>query len=118
MQWVRSNIGLGTRTAFFALLVQFALSFGHIHAVTTQTASQIASTHQQLPPQSPEQDQHQDDFCAICAVVAMAGTAMAAAPPALPVRHAFELTQPAVETAFEHPRFARTAFQSRAPPLS
>ena len=118
MQWLRSNIRLGARIALFAIAVQLVLSFGHVHAFATQAAPSIQSAQQQLPPQNPDPDQHRDDFCAICAVVAMAGTAVAAAPPALPVPQAFELAPSVTEATFEHPRFARAAFQSRAPPLS
>ena len=33
MKWFRSNIKSGARLALFALFVQFALSFGHFHAM-------------------------------------------------------------------------------------
>jgi hypothetical protein len=117
MQWIRSNIRLGARAALFALVVQLAFSFGHFHAITAQAAPSIQST-QQLPTPSPDSDQHPDDFCAICAVIALAGTAMAAGPPALPTPQAFEFTHPPLDATFVHVRSARAAFQSRAPPLS
>jgi hypothetical protein len=117
MKWVRSNIKLGARVAVFALAVQFALSFGHFHAIATQAAPSIQST-QQLPPPSHDSDQHPDDFCAICAVVALASTAVAAAPPALPLPQAVELPRRITDAAFLHLHATRTAFQSRAPPLS
>jgi Protein of unknown function (DUF2946) len=117
MQWVRSNIRLGARTALFALAVQLALSFGHFHAVAAPTAPSIHSTQQQPAP-SPDSDQHPDDVCAICAVIALASTAMAAAPPALPIPQAYELAHPPLDATFVHVRSARTAFQSRAPPLT
>ena len=118
MQWVRSNIRLGARVAMFAFAVQLALSFGHFHAIAAQAAPSTQSAQQQLPAQNPDTDQHSDDVCAICVVVAFAGTALAAAPPALPIPQAFELAQPATHTAFAHPRSTRAAFQSRAPPFS
>jgi hypothetical protein len=117
MQWVRSNIRLGARVAMFALAIQLVLSFGHFHAIASQAAPSIQSAQQQLPAQNPDSDQHSDDVCAICAVVSLANTAVAAAPPALPIPQAFKLAQPATNTTFEHPRPTRTAFQSRAPPL-
>jgi DUF2946 family protein len=118
MQWVRSNIRLGARIAMFALAIQFALSFGHFHAIAAQAAPSVQSAGQQSPAQNPDSDQHSDDVCAICAVVAFASTAMAAAPPALPIPQVFKLAQPATNTAFAHPRPTRVAFHSRAPPLS
>jgi hypothetical protein len=117
MQWVRSNIRLGARAALFALAIQLALSFGHFHAITAQAAPSIQST-QQLPAPAPDSDQHPDDFCAICAVIALASTAMAAVPPTLPIPQAFELTHPPIDATFVHVHSARAAFQSRAPPIS
>lgn len=117
MQWVRSKIKLGARAALFALAVQLALSFGHLHPIAAQTAPSIQST-QQLPAPAPDSDRHPDDFCAICAVIALASTAMAAAPPALPLPQAIELPRRMIATALLHLHATRAAFQSRAPPLS
>jgi hypothetical protein len=118
MKWVRANIRLGARAALFALAVQFALSFGHFHAVVAQTAPSIQSVQQQLPAPSPDPDRHLDDLCAICAVIALASTAVAAAPPSLPLPQSVELPLRTTETAFLDLHAARAAFQSRAPPLS
>jgi hypothetical protein len=118
MKWVRANIGLGARVALFALAVQFALSFGHFHPVAAQAAPSIQSVQQQLPAPGPDQDRHLDDVCAICAVIALASTAIAAAPPSLPLPQSTELPQRTAETAFLRLHAARAAFQSRAPPLS
>jgi hypothetical protein len=118
MQWVRSNIRLGARVALLALVVQFALSFGHFHAIAAQTATPSIQSSQQPPAPGHDSDQHPDDVCAICAVVALAGTAVAATPPALPIPQAFELAHPSIDATFVDPRPARAAFRSRAPPLS
>jgi hypothetical protein len=118
MRWLRSNIRHGTRLALLALVVQFALWFGHAHGFTAQAALSIHSSQQQQPAPGRDSDQHPDDFCAICAAVALTGTAMAATPPALPVPQAFEFVHPRMGTPVLPARPARTAFQSRAPPLS
>jgi hypothetical protein len=117
MQWVRSNIRLGARLALFALVVQLVLSFGHFHAIAAQATPSTQSS-QQLPAPGHDQDQHPDDFCAICAVVALASTAVAATPPALPIPQAFDLVHPSIDATFVNLRSARAAFRSRAPPLS
>jgi Protein of unknown function (DUF2946) len=117
MKWLRSNIKHGARLALFALTVQFVLSFGHFHPVAAQAAPSVSAT-QQLPAPSHDSDQHPDDQCAICAVLALASTGMAAAAPTLPVPQAIESAPPAIHAAFAGPRSARAAFQSRAPPLS
>jgi hypothetical protein len=116
MQWVRSNIKAGARLALFAFAIQFALSFGHFHAITAQAAPSIQSVQQQLP--APDPDRHLDDVCAICAVIALASTAVAAVPPSLPLPQSVELPPRTTETAFPRLHAARAAFQSRAPPLS
>src|SRR5580704_8323158 len=41
MKWFRSNVKHGSRLALFALAIQFALSFGHFHAVAAQVAPAI-----------------------------------------------------------------------------
>jgi hypothetical protein len=117
MKWLRSNIKHGTRLALLALAVQFALWFGHAHGIAVQ-ARPLVQHSQQLPAPCHDSDRHPDDFCAICAVVALTGTAMAATPPALPIPQAFEPVQPPIDATVTHPRSARAAFQSRAPPLS
>jgi hypothetical protein len=117
MKWVRSNIRLGARVALFALAVQFALSFGHFHAIAAQAAPSLQST-QNVPSPGPDSGQHPDDLCDICAVIALTSTAVAAAPPALPVPQAVELPRQTTETAFLRLHAARAAFQSRAPPFS
>lgn len=117
MKWLRSNIKLGARVALFALAVQFVLSFGHFHAIAAQAAPSISAA-QQLPTPGHDSDQHPDDYCAICAVIALASTGMAAAAPALAIPQAAEPTRPATHAAFVVARSARAAFQSRAPPLS
>ena len=117
MKWFRSSMRRISHVALFALAVQFALSFGHFHGMATQAAASIQST-QQLPAPSHDSDQHPGDVCAICAVVALASTALAAAPPALPLPPTIELARLTMEAPFTHPRAARAAFQSRAPPVS
>ena len=118
MKWVRSKIKLGAQVALFALAVQFILSFGHFHAIAAPAAPSIQSVQQQLPAPGPDTDRHLDDLCAICAVIALASTAVAAAPPSLPLPQSVELPLQTTKTAFLDLHAARAAFQSRAPPLS
>ena len=117
MKWVRANIRTGARLALFAFAIQFALSFGHFHAIAAQTAPSIQSVQQQLPAPAPDSGQHPDDLCPICLVTALAGSALAATPPALPLLQAVELPPHTTDTAVFHVHAPRAAFQSRAPPL-
>jgi DUF2946 family protein len=142
MKWFRSNIKSGARLALFALFVQFALSFGHFHALaapsvtTTQSAlphsdvvaighlvlqSEQAGSKQAAPkqaPAKPDNDQNGPDGCAICAVMAMAGTVLAASPPLLLLPEAVEFLYRSTDAEFIHLKPAGTAFQPRAPPAS
>jgi len=124
MKWFRSNIKSGARLALFALFVQFALSFGHFHVLAAPSstgAGQIAADSQALPQQGPGK-QHNDrqipDACAICAVVAMAGTALFASPPILLLPKAVEFLYRTTDAEFIHLKSAGTSFQPRAPPAS
>jgi len=137
MKWLRRNIKTGSRLALFALVVQFALSFGHVHfngaqaAPAIQTgqtqadhadaqglaASETAGQAQQQPS-SPDTDRQPADGCAICAVIALAGNALFSTPPLLLLPQAVELLYLATDAEFAHLNSGRSAFQSRAPPAS
>lgn len=117
MKWLRSNIRHGARLALLALAVQFVLSFAHVHGIVAQAAPSIHSS-QQLPASGDDSDQHPGDFCAVCAVIALASTAVAASPPTLPIPQAFELKPRPISATVVDPRPKRAAFRSRAPPLS
>ncbi|MBR1090703.1 DUF2946 domain-containing protein [Bradyrhizobium manausense] len=132
MKWFRSNIRHGARLALFAMLVQFALTFGHSHffaqaaplaqSQLTDSGEILASTHgaaiQKPSPTNPDREQPGDDVCAICALVAMAGTIISATPPLLLLPHAVELLYRTTDAEFIHLESASHAFQPRAPPAS
>jgi Protein of unknown function (DUF2946) len=137
MKWFRSNIKHGSRLALLALAVQLVLSFGHFHGVAAQAAPAIrsataltgisshglaapaavgASGQQQAPP-GHDSDQP-NDGCAICAVMAMAGTVLFATPPLLLLPQAVEFLYQTADAEFVHLSSASVAFQPRAPPVS
>ena len=125
MNWFRSNIRTGARLALLALLVQFALSFGHIHgfapaASATQSvlpADHAADGKSRPAPSKPDSDQT-TDVCAICAVMAMASTVLLSTPPILLLPDAVQILQAITDAEFAHLKSAGTAFQPRAPPAS
>jgi Protein of unknown function (DUF2946) len=139
MKWFRSNIKHGSRTALFALVVQFVLAFGHFHGIAAQAAPATQSgpalsdlsyanglvspdaasaSAQQLPASNPDSDQQQSDTCAICAVIALANTVLFATPPLLLLPQAVEFLYLTTDAEFEHLNAVRVAFQPRAPPVS
>ncbi|SCB25783.1 Protein of unknown function [Bradyrhizobium shewense] len=134
MKWFRSNIRHGARVALFAMLVQFALTFGHSHWFAqaaplaqgalqqTDGANGVAAIDraavQKQSPAAPDREHPGEDNCAICAVVAMAGTVISATPPVLLLPQAIELLHRTTDAEFLHLKSAGTAFQPRAPPAS
>jgi len=145
MKWFRLNIRLGSRLALFALAIQFLLSFGHFHGGVARLASvdakrpglhetigfaakrldglelaAHANAFGQIRLPTPAGDgpagQPGDD-CAICAVMALAGTIVDAAPPLLPAPVAIAFAYLAADDGFTGPNSARGAFQPRAPPI-
>jgi hypothetical protein len=126
MKWFRSNIRTGARLALLALLLQFALSFGHIHGFAPQAASatqsvlpadHAANSKAKSAPARHDSD-HTTDICAICAVMAMASTVLFSAPPIPLLPDAVEILQGITDAEFAHLKSAGTAFQPRAPPAS
>lgn len=126
MKWFRSNIRTGARLAFLALLLQFALSFGHIHGFAPQAASATqsvlpadhAADGKSRPAPSKQDSDQTNDVCAICAVMAMASTVLFSAPPILLLPDAVEILHRITDAEFAHLKSAGAAFQPRAPPAS
>jgi hypothetical protein len=146
MKWFRSNIGLGSRLALFALAIQFLLSFGHFHG-SAQAASASADVKQpgllgtahlsvsqadlldrvshanaSQPVRFKTSDHHPvgppADDCAICAVMALANAMVLATPPCLPAPQSAEFRYLATDAAFADPNSAHVAFRPRAPPIA
>jgi hypothetical protein len=148
MKWFRSNIKHGSRIALLALAIQFVLSFGHHHgaaalaapAVSAQasdtggTRAKTLATKKQAAqdaavkdsakasatdPAKPASGHHQDnDYCAVCAVMALAGTVLFTEPPVLLLPEAYHFLYRATDAEFNHLESQRVVFQPRAPPAS
>jgi hypothetical protein len=138
MNWFRKHLKLGSRLALLALVLQFALSFGHFHAFAVQAAPAPQTSPTKAAPASSEtvltQDtapetvrkqqpsnhdrDHPADACAICAVISLAGSALFAAPPVLLLPQPVYFLYLATDAGFLHLQSAHSAFQSRAPPFS
>jgi Protein of unknown function (DUF2946) len=121
MQWFRAKLKAGALLALFALTVQIALSFGHVHLGNFGHAiPSLASASTQSTPSAPPQQPagHADDYCAICATIHLTATSFLPPAPQAPV--------PCVARSVEHFNTAavvfiaprRAPFRSRAPPLA
>lgn len=123
MKWFRTHIKHGSRLALLALVIQFVLTFGHVHVDAAQAAPiDSAMTSVQMPAgPAPDHHQHQHhpaDYCAICAVMALASTMLFATPPVLLLPQAAEFLQQATEAEFVHLDAISGASQPRGPPTS
>src|SRR3954447_10960295 len=127
MNWFRSRSKWGSYLALFALAVQLALTFGHVHldraapisadrsTVTTADASNAA----QVKPTHPT-DRHDraDDHCAICTLIHLAGALVLAEPPSLPLPDMSVRAPSEPPLAFDFSSPQRTPFAARAPPTA
>jgi hypothetical protein len=125
MNWFRSNAGACTRVALFALAIQMAVSFGHMHAddlglVPSSAADQSRLTSAQTPaaPAKHNGSSPPGDYCPICASMALLATGIPALPPILtvplPIARLWASPTPIYGLS---PRFS-LSFQARAPPAA
>jgi hypothetical protein len=121
MQWFRAKIRVGALLAIFALTVQVALSFGHLHLgefkhVRGGLAAAGTSSVPSDPSQQPVSDT--DSYCAICATIHLAAASLLPQAPQLPVLFAARAVEHVNCAAATFLSTRRAPFQSRAPPLA
>ncbi|MGA2128989.1 MAG: hypothetical protein ABSG76_22895 [Xanthobacteraceae bacterium] len=95
MRWFRANRRCGGWLALFALAIQIGLSFGHVHADDDAHRAVVpfvvalfggnGPTDAGPVPTPADHEPHGlvGDACAICAVIALAGSLLLPEPPAL-----------------------------------
>ena len=118
MQWFRAKLKISARLGIFALTVQIALAFGHVHLINFAHSDPSLASSTQSDPSAPTQPPagDADNHCAICAAIHLTGSSFLPEGPQLPVSFAsrpVEHINPAADV-FIAPR--RASFQSRAPP--
>ncbi|HWW48699.1 MAG TPA: hypothetical protein VNZ94_12750 [Xanthobacteraceae bacterium] len=131
MTWVRANVKLGARLSLFAMVLQLVLTLGHFHigAIHTEgwfTALSHAAAHAAGAEHAHEAEDSQNhshgprtanDLCALCTIMALAGTGLPAAASGLIIPLAN--SQPGLPDVAQAAQSAsHTAFRSRAPPLT
>jgi hypothetical protein len=121
MKWFRANIRQGAKLALFALVVQFVLSLGHMHidrAHAIAAGPPVAAMQMQADHDSDHHEHRATDPCCICAVMAMAATALFSKPPALQLLQAVEFVYRLTRAEFDHLTAISGAQQPRGPPAS
>jgi Protein of unknown function (DUF2946) len=113
MGWFRGQRRVGAWLALVALAFQLGLAFGHVHHTATSHSTEFAAA---------DRDGDHDDAgkhdCPTCAILKLLAGAAPGAPPvsAMPIQADAETIRPVIETIRSGQ--TRTAFRSRAPPLS
>jgi hypothetical protein len=116
MRWFRSHRQAWVQAALVALLLQFGLSFGHVHALHADEAAISAPAGEPHQPGQPAS--HDDEHCPIYQMLALLGGvqtahAPAVAPPAPQAIGRVLARREAAETGADC-----AGFRSRAPPQS
>ena len=121
MQLLRAHQTSGARLALLALLVQIAVSFGHVHGddlvpVLSErgTGAPPLSSVPRNNPGSPATDH---DFCAICACIALAGSLVLPQPPGIVVAIVLQRIVLAERALLLVSTDQSRHFQARAPPV-
>ena len=127
MYWVRSKLRFGAWCALFALTVQLALSFGHVHVAGGGSSKSLLfagwTTQQPAPsadapaaPAKPVPNGLAHDQCAICTVMKLAGVAVPSAAPALPLPLVAGQVRLGANVEFVLAASPHFSFSARAPP--
>ncbi len=100
MGWVHCHRRRGAYLALAALVLQIAVSFGHVDldgivgpdhlTLTGLHQTVVAKTSKRGPAQPPGDD---DGYCPICASIFMVSSSFVSEPPQLPVPDGFERDQ-------------------------
>jgi hypothetical protein len=118
MRWCRTHIGLGSRLALFALAVQLALSFAHVHVAGPGRVQAASMPNGSGGTPIPKSDGPVDPGCAICGLIQLAATATPSAAPVLPLLVAVRHTDLVPLDQSVLAASPQLLFRARAPPAA
>ena len=122
MRWFRSRLRLGSCFALFAVAFQLVLSFGHVHleGIGGHSSARIAASGGAAPPPaSDDTPDAADDYCAICALIHLAGAVLLPEPPpSLLLPFVFARWRPDAAAMFGLSIPTPAYFAARAPPVA
>ena len=117
MRWFRANLQIGARLAMFALTLQVALSFAHIHLNTFAHATPGLTSSTQPDPSAPTQPGGDaDNYCSICAAMHITANSFLPKVPVLPIPFVSQPVGHSNPAAAVFIARRHASFQSRAPP--
>ncbi len=107
--------------ALFALVLQFAVAFGHIHVDTDRSAAARGTVvnldiDKRGSPAPSDHGNAADEACAICATVKMTSAAQVAASPALPLPVAYPVAELSLSSEKVLDDLRCLELRSRGPP--
>jgi len=120
MRWIRGNRRIGAWAALFALAVQITLSLGHVHKLALPRPAGHAAQWLAADGNTPSRPGHPsdaNDFCDICATIAMVASSVLPTPAPLPAPVATTYVWTRELASAPLAREAHTLFQARAPPF-
>jgi hypothetical protein len=128
MRWFRANRRFVARLALFALGLQLALTFGHIHRedlIPTAVASTLIASSAQpsattptVPAPTRKSGGAADDVCAICALIQLANISVTSTAPLLPLPTPVGWSRLEITAESFLAPSPRRLFRARAPPLA
>jgi hypothetical protein len=127
MNWVRSTIRLFARLALFALALQMVVSFGHMHPDDLGLSSWATAHQAHFPsgvaqaltgPTDRDQYPSSDDYCPICASIALLATGAPSLPPVIVVPALISCVLSSPASVYLVATQAIFSFQARAPPVA
>ena len=126
MRWFRSRSRLGAYLALFALALQLAVSFGHVHleritpaAGASALAGAPPSTDDLNAASNPAGREHRaDDRCPICTLIQLAGALVPAEMPSLPLPTVFGRLRLELAAELDLTASHAALFRARAPPTA
>jgi hypothetical protein len=113
----------GSWCALFALAIQLALSFGHLHFASSAAAAAMASAAAEPPADAPDDQptpsKHSRvaDYCTICASLHLAGL-LTAEPPSVTALQPSSQARLTVRIEAPSSTHSGLPFNARAPPLA
>src|SRR5262249_46857098 len=131
MRWFRSRVRLCALLALFALAIQFALSFGHVHVpgikskvaggiffalLVPQPVADLGATAP--TPANPHPKGYLGDTCTICTLIQMAGSAPPPVVAQLPLPLAVGEAAQFIAMSVALDATPHTLAQARAPPIA